>query len=80
VKNHIGPLLDATPIKKAQVHVFEKFYAELLRCRKHCDNLPSIDHRTHRDHACGGQAEPATAQCRLRSAGWLLRSRFRMIL
>lgn len=58
VKNHIGPLLGTTPVKKAQARVFEKFYAELRRCRKHCDKRPTIDHRTHRAHDCDRRCRP----------------------
>lgn len=58
VRNHIGPLLGSTPIKKAQVQVFEKFYAELRRCRAHCDKRPRIDHRTSRGHDCDHRCRP----------------------
>ena len=57
-KNHIRPLLGATPLKKAHPQVHERFFAELRRCRKHCDRRPQIDHRTPRQHDCDDRCVP----------------------
>lgn len=66
VKNHVRPLLGKTPLSKADTHVIESFYAELRRCRKHCDKRPMIDHRTQRAHACDHRCRPH--QCKGLSA------------
>lgn len=52
LKIHISPLLGNTSISRVDTHMIEKFYAELRRCRKHCDKRPMIDHRTVRPHDC----------------------------
>jgi integrase len=62
VRNHIGSLLGATPVKKAQARVFERFYAELRRCRTHCDKRPAIDHRTRGTHGCDRRCRPHQCQ------------------
>jgi len=50
-KNHIKPLLETTPLSKlgqigTGVEILDSFYAELHRCRLHCDGKKFIQHRT----------------------------------
>ncbi len=54
-KNHIKPLLDATPLSKlgqigTGVKILDSFYADLRRCRLHCDGKTFIEHRTAVPH------------------------------
>jgi len=58
VDNHIRPLLGRLPLSKAYTDVFDKFFVELRRCRKHCDKRPGIDHRTPRRHECDQRCRP----------------------
>ena len=56
-KNHIRPLLGTTPLSKlgqigTGVEILDSFYAELRRCRIHCDGKDFIQHRTTRPHQC----------------------------
>lgn len=66
---HIRPILGTTPIGKIQAHTLESLYAELRRCRDHCDGRPYVQHRTAGDHACdehrdGAGCEPPDPNCR----------------
>jgi integrase len=56
-KNHIKPLLDTTPLSKlgqigTGVEILDSFYAELRRCRIHCDGKAFIEHRSAVPHQC----------------------------
>ncbi|OZM71593.1 hypothetical protein CFN78_18880 [Amycolatopsis antarctica] len=51
-ENHVKPLIGATKVGAIDAHVLDSFYAELRRCRAHCDGRTRIDHRTHHPHAC----------------------------
>ncbi|MDX3003254.1 GntR family transcriptional regulator [Kribbella solani] len=56
-KNHIEPLLAATPLSKlgqigTGVEILDSFYAVLRRCRLHCDGKEFIQHRTTQPHQC----------------------------
>jgi len=53
--NHLKPLLGTTPLSKlgqigTGVEILDSFYAELRRCRLHCDGKTFIQHRTARPH------------------------------
>lgn len=52
IRNHIDPLLGGVPVSKITARVLEEFYAELRRCRKHCDGKPAVDHRVDGPHEC----------------------------
>ena len=43
---HIRPLIGAVKVGALDGDVFDSFYAELRRCRAHCDRTPRVDHRT----------------------------------
>jgi integrase len=52
--------------------LFDSFYAELRRCREHCDRRPYIEHRTARVHECD-------SRCRLHVCTPLADSTIRQI-
>lgn len=49
---HIRPLIGTVKVGRLDGDVFDRFYAELRRCRAHCDRKPHVDHRTSRAHEC----------------------------
>lgn len=64
VRNHISSILGKVQVAKLDqgaggVFVLESFYAELRRCRDHCDGSrrPKIQHRTNRPHRCDEHEE-----------------------
>jgi integrase len=52
IGKHIRPLLGSVPLTRLDVETLDSFYAELRRCRDHCDRRPHIQHRTSREHRC----------------------------
>lgn len=52
IRNHVGPLLGHVPVADIDARVLEEFYAELRRCRKHCNGALEIDHRVDGPHEC----------------------------
>ena len=51
-KKHIRPIIGKIKVGALDGDVFDSFYAELRRCREHCDRRPYPEHRTSGDHAC----------------------------
>lgn len=49
---HIRPLIGAVKVGALDGDVFDSFYAELRRCREHCDRRSFVEHRTSRAHEC----------------------------
>ena len=49
---HVRPLIGTVKVGSLDGDVFDRFYAELRRCRRHCDRKPTVDHRTSQDHEC----------------------------
>ena len=68
VRKHIGPVLGSLKVSGVDVEILEAFYAELRRCREHCDGRPYVQHRTTQDHRCDPHpkttCEPPDPQCR----------------
>ena len=52
VGKHIRPLLGSLLLARLDVETLDRFYAELRRCRDHCNRRSHIQHRTSRDHRC----------------------------
>ena len=52
---HIRPLIGGVKVGALDGDVFDSFYAELRRCRAHCDRRPRLDHRTPGEHTCDGR-------------------------
>lgn len=55
---HIRPLIGSQQVGALDGGLFDSFYAELRRCRDHCDRRPRIDHRTTVDHVCDARCGP----------------------
>lgn len=64
---HIRPLIGAVKVGALDGDLFDSFYAELRRCRDHCDRRQRIDHRTNGLHQCDACCTPH--QCRPLSNG-----------
>jgi len=56
--SHILPLIGKQKVGALRAAVFDSFYAELRRCRAHCDRRPYTDHRTGRAHECDHRCGP----------------------
>ncbi len=52
IGKHIRPLLGSVPLTRLDVETLDSFYAELRRCRDHCNRRPHVQHRTTREHRC----------------------------
>lgn len=52
LKNHIEPLIGSEKVGRIDADILDSFYAELQRCRLHCDRRPFIEHRTDKPHVC----------------------------
>jgi integrase len=72
-RKHIRPLLGSLKVSQiaTNAEALESFYAELRRCRDHCDGRPHTEHRTKREHTCDPhprttceQSDPACPHCR----------------
>lgn len=63
INKHIKPLLGELKVSRfadySSAEVLESFYAELRRCRNHCDGIPFVQHRTTHAHDC--DPHPKTA-------------------
>ncbi|MBA0125547.1 tyrosine-type recombinase/integrase [Haloechinothrix sp. YIM 98757] len=71
-KGHIKPLLGDTQVGKIDAHVLDSFYAELRRCRFHCDGRKRVDHWTGKRHEC-----KPLAQSTIRRIHFLLSGAFK---
>lgn len=60
ISKHIPPVLGTLPVARLDVEALDNFYAELARCRDHCDGRPYVErHWTHEEHDCTGrEGEP----------------------
>jgi integrase len=52
LRKHVMPLIGDRPIGSVNAELLDSFYAQLRRCRDHCDDRPTIAHRTSAEHAC----------------------------
>ena len=52
IRKHIRPLLGSLSLTRLDVESLDSFYAELRRCREHCDRRPRLQHRTNQEHRC----------------------------
>ena len=46
IRKHIRSVLGSLPLSRLDVETLDSFYAELRRCREHCDGRPHFQHRT----------------------------------
>ena len=58
VQRHVLPLLGAVKVAQLDPETLDAYYAELRRCRSHCDGARRIDHRTSRPHHCDDRCGP----------------------
>ena len=72
ISKHIRPLLGSLPLARLDVETLDSFYAELRRCRDHCNRRPYIQHRTTGEHRCD---EHQRAPCAPAEPSWLPRLR-----
>ena len=63
IRKHIRPTLGRLSLTKLDVEILDSFYAELRRCREHCDGRRDLQHRTSHPHRCD---EHDSAPCRPR--------------
>jgi integrase len=55
---HVRPLIGGQKVGALDADLFDSFYAELRRCRDHCDKRPHIQHRTAAKHDCDDRCRP----------------------
>jgi len=70
LRKHIAPLVGDRPIGAVTAQVLDSFYAQLRRCRDHCDGRPSVVHFAPVEHACDRRCRPHV--CRPLAA-WTIR-------
>src|ERR671917_2621855 len=56
IRKHIRPLLGSLSLTRLDVQTLDSFYAELRRCREHCNGRPHLQHRTTQEHTCDEHA------------------------
>ncbi|WP_168801611.1 tyrosine-type recombinase/integrase [Glycomyces buryatensis] len=62
-RNHIRPIIGDVKIADLDAEIFDSFYGELLRCRRHCRRGERlVDHRTALLHECDDRCK--AHQCR----------------
>jgi hypothetical protein len=55
---HIRPFIGRSSVGSLDAGVFDSLYAELRRCRDHCDRSAYVEHRTDRAHECDTRCRP----------------------
>ncbi|ALE74390.1 hypothetical protein AD006_25335 [Pseudonocardia sp. EC080610-09] len=56
---HVRPFLGKTKAGAVGAEALDSLYAELRRCRDHCDRAGrGVDHRTRREHECDDRCHP----------------------
>jgi integrase len=69
IRKHIRPLIGGVSLTRVDVELLDSLYAELRRCRGHCDGRPQLQHRTAKEHECDEHVgkpclPPAPGTCR----------------
>jgi integrase len=82
VDKHVLPFLGELKVGQVDADALDSLYAELLRCRDHCDGKAGrVDHRTRRAHVCDARCAPHTcrplAEWTVRKIHWILSGAFR---
>ena len=82
VDKHVMPYLGPLKVGQVDADALDSLYAELLRCRDHCDGkVGRVDHRTRRPHVCDAHCTPHTcrplAEWTVRKIHWILSGAFR---
>ena len=55
---HITPLIGDRSIGTINAEVLDSLYAQLRRCRDHCDGRSAVIHRTAGEHPCYRRCRP----------------------
>jgi integrase len=67
VSKHVAPLLGSIKVSRVDAEILESLYAELRRCREHCDGRQYVQHRTTQSHQCDPHpklaCDPANPRC-----------------
>lgn len=58
VRLHIDPLIGSMKVGALDADILDSFYAELRRCRIHCDRRRFIEHRARDEHECDDRCRP----------------------
>jgi integrase len=58
LEKHVRPFIGRVKAGAVDADVLDSLYAELRRCRAHCDSKRGIDHRTPREHVCDERCRP----------------------
>jgi integrase/DNA-binding transcriptional regulator YhcF (GntR family) len=82
VDKHVLPYLGSQKVGQVDADILDSLYAELLRCRDHCDGKPGrIDHRTRGPHECDDRCTAHAcrplAEWTVRKIHWILSGAFR---
>ena len=69
IRKHIPPSLGSLSLTRLDVQTLDSFYAELRRCRDHCNGRQHQQHRTTDEHKCDEHvgetcSPPNRANCR----------------
>jgi integrase len=68
VRLHIAPLIGSVKVGALDADVLDSFYAELRRCRDHCNGRRFVEHRAAEAHVCdehsGPSCSPRNPKCR----------------
>lgn len=64
IRKHVRPLLGSLSLTRLDVETLDSFYAELRRCREHCDRRGLGQHRASlgERHSCRGLADSTVRQ------------------
>jgi integrase len=58
VRLHIDPLIGKVKVGALDPDILDSFYAELRRCRDHCDRKRFVQHRVRGEHECDDRCRP----------------------
>ena len=73
-RKHIKPLIGREKVGSINADILDSFYAELRRCREHCQGKSFIEHRVPGPHDCTDRCRPY--QCKPLAAWTVLKIHF----
>jgi integrase len=80
INKHIKPLLGSLSVGRLDAEVIDSFYAELARCRDHCDKRPYVErHWTTKERDCKANSADPKQACRWHECKGLSDSSIRQI-
>ncbi|MGH3872564.1 MAG: tyrosine-type recombinase/integrase [Pseudonocardiaceae bacterium] len=57
-EKHIRPFIGNVKVGGLEADVVDSLYAELRRCREHCNGRPFVEHRSTGEHDCNQRCRP----------------------